>query len=78
MDAEITDAELLDMCTRAGAKALGFDNLGVLKPGGAADFCAVCPPPGLGDMNLGDVFKAGAFVVCTVTNGEIRYEAPSL
>ena len=78
MDEEITDAELLDMCTRAGAKALGFDNLGVLKPGGAADFCAVCPPPGLGDMNLGDVFEAGAFVVCTVTGGEIRYEAPSL
>ena len=77
-DAEISDAELLEMCTRSGAEALGFDNLGVLKPGGAADFCVVCPPPGLGGLNLGSVFDAGAFVVCTVTGGEIRYEAPSL
>ncbi len=77
-DAEISDAELLEMCTRAGAEALGFDNVGVLKPGGAADFCAVCPPHGSGDLNLGDVFEAGAFVACTVTGGEIRYEAPSV
>ena len=76
-DAEISDSELLDMCTRAGAEALGFDNLGVLKPGGAADFCVVCPPRGTGGFNLGDVFDPGAFVVCTVTNGEVRYEAPS-
>ena len=74
---EIIDAELLEMCTRSGAEALGFDNLGVLKPGGAADFCVVCPPRGLGGLNLGDLFDAGAFVVCTVTGGEIRYEAPS-
>ena len=76
-DAEITDAELLEMCTRSGAEALGFENLGVLKPGGAADFCVVCPPRGVGDLHLGDVFEADAFVVCTVTNGEVRYEAPS-
>ncbi len=76
-DAEITDAELLAMCTRAGAEALGFENLGVLKPGGAADFCVVCPPRGVGDLHLGDVFSEDAFVVCTVTNGEVRYEAPS-
>lgn len=75
-DAEITDAELLEMCTRAGAEALGFDDIGVLKPGGAADFCVVCPPRGTGDLHLGDVFDEGAFVVCTVTNGEVRYEAP--
>ena len=75
-DAEITDSELLEMCTRAGAEALGFDNLGVLKPGGAADFCVVCPPRGSGDSHPGDVFDEEAFVVCTVTNGEVRYEAP--
>lgn len=76
-DAEISDAELLEMCTRSGAKALGFEGLGVLKPGGAADFCVVCPSRGLGGLHLGDVFDEDAFVVCTVTNGEVRYEAPS-
>lgn len=76
-DEEITDAELLEMCTRAGAEALGFDNLGVLKPGGAADFCVVCPPRGVGDLHLGEIFNEDAFVVCTVTHGEVRYEAPS-
>ncbi len=77
VDEEITDAQLLDMCTRAGAEALGFENLGVLKPGGAADFCVVCPPRGIGDLHLGNVFDEGAFVVCTVTNGEVRYEVQS-
>lgn len=76
-DVEIGDSELLEMCTRAGAEALGFENIGVLKPGGAADFCVVCPSSGSGDLNLGDVFEEGAFVVCTVTNGDVRYEAPS-
>ena len=76
-DGEITDAELLKMCTRSGAEALGFDNLGVLKPGGAADFCVVCPPRSPGDLHLSEVFDEDAFVVCTVTNGEVRYESPS-
>ncbi len=76
-DPEVTDTELLAMCTRAGAEALGFGEAGALRAGGAADFCVVHPPPGAGDPHLGDVFDRGAFVVCTVTNGEVRYEAPS-
>ncbi len=74
--AEVVDAELLRMCTQAGAAALGFDEAGVLSPGGAADFCVLKPAPGSGDLNLGDVFDARSFVICTVTHGEIRYEAP--
>ena len=72
---DVTDAELLAMCTQAGAAALGFDEAGAVKVGAAADFCVLHPPPGAGDLNLGDAFDARAFVVCTVTNGEVRYEA---
>ncbi len=74
--ADFTDAELLDLCARAGARALGFDDLGVLAPGAPADFCVLRPPPGAGAPDLGDVFDARARVVCTVTAGEARYEAP--
>ncbi len=74
--AEFTDAELLDLCTRAGAAALGFEDLGVLKAGGAADFCVLRPPPGSGEPRPGDVFDERSSVVCAVTAGEVRCEAP--
>ncbi len=75
--AGFTDAELLAMCTQKGAAALGFSEAGVLKPSGAADFCVVCPPENAGEPELGDVFDPASFVVCTVTGGEVRYEAPA-
>jgi guanine deaminase len=39
-------AHLLHLSTRAGALALGLDEVGDLSPGGAADFVLLRPPPG--------------------------------
>jgi cytosine/adenosine deaminase-related metal-dependent hydrolase len=75
-DPELGPKALLEMCTARGADALGFEEegMGRITPGGVADFTAVEPPPGRDEPELADIFRPGASVCTTVSDGVVRYE----
>jgi len=70
----VCPADALHMATRAGAEALGFDNLGRLERGCPADLAVISLPSGCKTAHdaLADPSSRN---ICTIIAGEVRWRA---